>query len=57
MVYRSMMKSILTYDIVLWYGNLTIKHKIIKEANKITGQKQNTLQDLFSHFMEKGQLQ
>lgn len=40
------------------YGNLTVKQKnklshVISQTNKITEQKQNTLQDLFSHFMEK----
>ena len=57
-VYRSMIESILTYNIVSWYGNLTMKQKnkltrVINEANKIIGHKQSTLQELFSHFLEK----
>jgi len=31
--------------------------QVIYEANKIAGQKQRTVQELFSHFMEKRQLQ
>lgn len=57
-VYRSMIESIITYNIVSWYGNLTMKLKnkltrVINEANKIIGHKQSTLQELFSNFMEK----
>lgn len=53
-----MIESILTYNIVSWYGNLTLKQKnklsqIINQANKITGQKQQPLQSLFDHFMGK----
>ncbi len=57
-VYRSMIESILTYNIVSWYGRLTLKQKnklirVINEANKIIGQRQNTMQELFSQFMER----
>lgn len=53
-----MIERILTYNIVSWYGNLTIKMKnkltqVINEANKSIGHKQSTLQELFSNFMEK----
>ncbi len=57
MVYRSMIESILAYNIVSWYGNITVKQKnklsqIINQANKITGYKQHSLQVSFDCFME-----
>ncbi len=53
-----MIESTLTFNIVSWYGNLTMRQKnkltrVINEANKITGHKHSTMQELFLNFMEK----
>ncbi len=58
MVYRSMIESIHAYNIVSWYGNITVKQKnklsqIINQTDKITGYKQHSLQVSFDCFMEK----
>ena len=48
LVYRSIIESVLTFNIILWYGNLTVKNKsklcrIVNTAEKIIGCRQTTL--------------
>ena len=50
-VYRSLIQSILVFNIVTWYGNLTVKNqarlaRVISLVGKIIGSKQNQLSDL-----------
>ena len=52
MVYRSLIESVLTFNIVLWYGNLTVKHRsklsrIVNMAEKVIGRRQNSLLNLY----------
>ena len=48
LVYRSIIESVLTFNIIFWYGNLTVKNKsklcrIVNTAEKIIGCRQTTL--------------
>ena len=48
MLYKSLAESVLTFKIVVWYGNLGVKGKaklarIVGMAGKITGAKQDSL--------------
>lgn len=56
MVYRSLIESILTFNIVTWYGNISVKNKaklcrIVKIASKIVGQPQRQLTSLYEDAM------
>ena len=52
MVYRSLIESILTFNIVLWYGNLSVKQRsklsrIVSMAEKVIGCRQVSLSNLY----------
>ena len=51
-VYRSLIQSILVFNIVTWYGNLTVKNRamlarVVSLAEKVIESKQNQLSDLY----------
>ena len=57
-VYKSLVESVLTFNIVVWYGNLGVKRKaklarIVGMAGKITGAKQDSLSDLYLTAVER----
>ncbi len=57
-VYKSLVESVLTFNIVVWYGNLGVKGKaklacIVGMAGKITGAKQDSLRDLYLTAVEQ----
>ena len=57
-VYRSLIESILTFNIIVWFGLLTVKEKsrlmrIVKTCGKIVGVPQRQLSDLCDKAMEK----
>ena len=57
-VYKSLVESVLTFNIVVWYGNLGVKGKaklarIVGMAGKITGAKQDFLSDLYLTAVER----
>ncbi|PVD36156.1 hypothetical protein C0Q70_03130 [Pomacea canaliculata] len=57
-VYRSLVESILSFNIAAWYGHLLVKDKailarIIHQANKIIGQAQLPLSDLYLHAVRR----
>ena len=56
-MYKSLVESVLTFNIVVWYGNLGVKGKaklacIVGMAGKITGAKQDSLSDLYLTAVE-----
>ena len=57
-VYKSLVESVLTFNIVVWYGNLGVKGKAklartVGMAGKITGTKQDPLSDLYLTAVER----
>ena len=57
-VYKSLVESVLTFNTVVWYGNLGVKGKaklarIVGMAGKITGAKQDSLSDLYLTAVER----
>ena len=57
-VYKSLVESVLTFNIVVWYGNLGVKGKaklarIVGMAGKIIGAKQDSLSDLYLTAVER----
>ena len=52
MIYRSLVKSILTLNIVTFYGHLTVK-KIVNIATKLINLKQKSLNDLYQEAISK----
>ena len=61
-VYRCLIESIMTFNMVTWYGNLSERNKsklsqIINQASKITGIKQAPLQHLYGLAMKRKALQ
>ena len=57
-VYKSLVESVLTFNIVVWCGNLGVKGKvklarIVGKAGKITGAKQDSLSDLYLTAVEQ----
>ena len=57
-VYKSLVESVLTFNIVVWYGNLGVKGKaklarIVGMAGKIVGAKQDSLSDLYLTAVER----
>ena len=51
-VYRSLVESVLSFNIVTWYGNLSAKNRarlarVVNTASKITGVEQTQLCDLY----------
>lgn len=58
-VYKSLIESVLTYNISSWYTFLSVKDKsklwkVIKHATKITGTTQTSLTDLHTHRQLNG---
>ena len=56
LVYRSLVQSILSFNIVTWYGNLDQKDKnklnrIVNLASKLTGKKQEALYEIYNDFV------
>ena len=57
-VYKSLVESVLTFNIVVWYGKLVVKGKakmacIVGMAGKIVGAKQDSLSDLYLTAVER----
>ena len=57
-MYKSLVESILTFNNVVWYGNLGVKGKaklacIVRMAGKITDAKQDSLSDLYLIAVEQ----
>jgi hypothetical protein len=57
-VYRSLIESILTFNIVAWFGNLLVKDRtrltrVVKLAGKIVGFQQRQLSDLHQLFVKR----
>ena len=57
-VYKSLVESVLTFNVVVWYGNLGVKGKtklarIVGMAGKITGAKQDSPSDLYFTAVER----
>lgn len=57
-MYRSLTESVLTFNIVSWYGNLLVRDRnkltqVVNQASKIIGHKQMQLQDLFNQAITK----
>ena len=51
-MYRSLIESILAFNIIAWYGNLTVKDRarlsrVVNLAGKVIGIKQNSLSDIY----------
>ena len=58
MIYRSLVESILTFNIVTFYGHLTVKqknrlNKIVNIATKLINLKQKSLNDLYQQAISK----
>ena len=58
MIYRSLVESILTFNIVTFYGHLTVKqknrlNKIVNIATKLINLKQKSLNDLYHQAISK----
>jgi hypothetical protein len=57
-VYRSLIESILTFNIIAWFGNLSVKDRtrltrVVKLAGKIIGCQQRQLSDLHHLFVKR----
>ena len=57
-VYKSLVESVLTFNIVVWYWNLGVKGKaklarIVVMVGKIIGAKQDSLSDLYLTAVER----
>ena len=51
-MYKSLVESVLTFNIIVWYGNLGVKRiakvaRIVGMAGKTTGAKQDSPSDLY----------
>ena len=62
MVYRSLTESVLTFNIISWYGNLSVRDRnkltqIVNQASKIIGNKQLQLQDIYNRSITKKAIQ
>ena len=58
MIYRSFVESILTFNIVMFYGHLTVKqknrlNKIVNIATKLINLKHKSLNDLYQQAISK----
>ena len=52
LVYRSLIESVCSFNLVSWYGNVSVKNKarlarVVNQAGKIVGIKQPQLCDLY----------
>lgn len=57
-VYRSLIESVLTFDMCTWFGNLGVKNRnklsrIVKLGSKIVGKGQGQLADLYTTHMRR----
>jgi Domain of unknown function (DUF1891) len=57
-VYRSLIESILAFNIIAWFGNLSVKDRtrltrVVKLASKIIGRQQRQLSDLHHLFIKR----
>jgi hypothetical protein len=57
-VYRSLIESILTFNIIAWFGNLSVKDRtrltrVVKLAGKIVGCQQRQLSDIHQLFVKR----
>ena len=57
-VYRSLIESVLSFNIVVWFGNLNMKNRgrltrIIRVASKIVGVGQYSLDDLYQTALRR----
>ena len=58
LVYKSLIQSILTFNIVTWFGNLREKersrlNRLTNIASKVVGRKQDSLALIYVDFKEK----
>ena len=58
MIYRSLVQSILTFNIISFYGHLTVKqknrlNKIVNIATKLINLKHKSLNDLYQQAISK----
>ena len=58
LVYRSLVESILSFNIVTWYGNLGMRertklNRVVKMASKLIGRKQNSLSQIYNQYVKK----
>ena len=58
MVYKSIIESILSFSIISWYGYLRVQDKsklnrVVREATKITGKPQMSMQEIYRTFSKK----
>ena len=58
LVYKSLIQSILTFNIVTWFGNLREKersrlNRLTNIASKVVGKKQDSLAHIYVDFMER----
>ena len=56
--YRSLVETVLSYNMTAWYGNLNVKNKnklskIVKIAGKLTGKPQKQLCDIFDRAVNR----
>ena len=56
LVYRSLIESVLSFNLVSWYGNLSVKNKarlvrVVNQAGKIVGIKQLQLCDRYQQIL------
>ena len=62
-LYRSLTESVLAFNIVSWYGNISIRDKknkltqVVNQASKIIGDKQLQLQDIYNRSITKKAIQ
>jgi hypothetical protein len=57
-VYHSLIESILTFNLIVWFGALTVHDKsrfgrVVKTASKIVGTPQKQLCDLYTRTVKK----
>ena len=62
MVYKSLVESILTFNIITWFENLTVKNRsrlvrITNVASKIIGRKQKPLVDIYNQSVRRKTVQ
>ena len=57
-VYRSLVESVITFNIISWFGNLSVRDKarltkVVNQASKIVGCKQKPLSELYSQGLRR----
>ncbi len=62
MVYRSLTESVLSFNIISWYGNLSVRYRnkltrVVNQASKITADKQMQLQEIYNRSITKKAIQ